>query len=176
MVKRILSLMAARKKQSRLKQYRLTAIALSEALEEMDGLPEALCRFWRGLDLRDIQTIDPKYAMEVTLPLAHSNLPWLVAFLGEYNNCIAEERDVDTMMKNEFLDIKPMNLDLYLADDNQHSIDVKAVLMRLQGRLLQHCDLLGLQESQYYQRQAERVYRDLATLSYTILNVLEEQE
>lgn len=151
-------------------------MALSDALEVVDGLPEALCRFWRCLDLNDIQDIDPRFAMNVTLPLAHPNLPALVRFLGEYNTNIAEDRDVDTLMKNQFLDVQPVNFDLYLADDLHHNIDVRATLLRLQGRLLQHCDLLGLQESQYYQRQAERVYRDLATLSYTILEILETQE
>jgi hypothetical protein len=175
MVKHLLGIMSGHRQKARFKQYRYAAQALSDPLLTAEVLPGLLCQFWRQLDLNDILHLDAKRVMNVHVNLAHRNLPELVTFFTEYNDAIAQEQDVDTMMKNCFNDNQSVNLDLYLADSNGFPIDLKGHLVRLQGKLLQHCDLLNLQTTQYYQRQAERVYRDVVKLSTVLVSVITEE-
>lgn len=177
MVSKLFGFWTERIRRARLKRYIHEVKLLSDTRQTLETLPIALSEFWRLVQVADFENITPKTAMAVNLHIGHKNLPELIDFITEFNDHIANGRDgqIELLVKNEFIAKRTVVLDLYLSDTKQMPIDIRQMLVKLQGALMHHRYLLELQDNQYYQRMAERLYNEILTVTSVLVETINEE-
>lgn len=178
MFKPLIKVIKARGRAKRFETYALLLEGLQKDAYKSSKLPGRLNQLWRFLNLDDITNFTTHERMILAFSLRHSSVVTLVNYLEFFNTEMAEGRDsnLELMAATQFKTYRSVELDLYFADENKHSIDVKATLTRLKSLIMIHNTLLEGFDNQFFQRQAHDLYIELLEMTRQLISMANHKE